>query len=83
VNTTEPARSPNAPSKAHPHNSNHHDNHHHGESEPELPRQSWAILGLTLQPHIVTGSVCRSQTAGAGSKGRRYSRAWSEMSRIA
>jgi EmrB/QacA subfamily drug resistance transporter len=53
VNTTEPAQNPNAPSKAHPHNSNHHDNHHHGESEPELPRKSWAILALALAAQVL------------------------------
>jgi hypothetical protein len=38
---------------------------------------------LTLQPQIVIGSDCRCQTVGAGSKERRYSRAWFEASRMA
>ena len=38
--------------------------------------------GLTLQPHIVTGSDCRSRAAGAGSKGRGYFSRIGRTSRI-
>lgn len=53
VSTTEPVQKPSTSSKGHPHTSNHHDNDQHGQSESELPRQSWAILALALVAQIL------------------------------
>lgn len=53
MNTTEPVQKPTAQPKEQPHTSSHHDNNQHGESEPELPRKSWAILALALVAQVL------------------------------